>query len=854
LRLRFSSDAGIGVTQALAANAASNGEVEDYQVSVSLLTCDKLYGVYNNGGYTRLREFDNDTVDLFQTNFQSAGIGIERNYLRFYYMEWVDNDGDGNNELYYYDPTNIPNEVDTGATLPQGGDDNYNRVGFSYEGRGVLVESAVYDVHLFDPTVSGTGQSLTNAISMTNEVSILGGGGDVSFDRDDNLYMVTYTTGGGAEFYLYEIRFFDTGDDPLTAPETPIGDLVLTGTPESNYFAYAFLLLTEDNPTGDQVAGMAFNCDNLIYLQGSSGATLSWDVGITAAGGAGAIQTLASASGSADLASCIYPYIRAIIEPVKTVVNTTTGSTGYVPGDVLEYTVAVRNVGGFPSFDTTFQDDIQAGTTYVPNSTYMNGEPLTDLGGLMPFVVGREIHTDLAVNGSGLGTVMADITPGIVGDNEVVITYSVMVDSSGGTGSVCNQGFVDYEPNLVGLIPTNNPGTGAADDATCMSQTSGFQVNGTLFEDFNVDGIQSTSEPGIEGVSMVLYDSMALTCETVLTDANGFYEFPSVDVGPKTIYELSGDPVSAVASCSAPSALGNDPSGFLSSTTNSSSIYVINADIAGIDFGDVRLPSLNPNLEGVVAPGGTQTYSHLFRAPTNGDVSFAMLSSDSPTLAGWSSLVYQDLDCSGDLSIGDYPIISSTSLVAGESICLLNRVFAPTSASSGNTLLSDLTATFNYAGALVSDQDIVANDQTTVLDVGESALQLTKRVRNITDTSSQFDVIAGISNAANPGDRLRYEISFANTGVGNISDIEIYDQIPAFTELAELLDSSCNYTGPTAAPLSAIIPPTIMTSCSIEIPAGGSNAVGYSGSLHWQLTGTLQPGESGLIVFTVDVK
>ena len=95
---------------------------------------------------------------------------------------------------------------------------------------------------------------------------------------------------------------------------------------------------------------------------------------------------------------------------------------------------------------------------------------------------------------------------------------------------------------------------------------------------------------------------------------------------------------------------------------------------------------------------------------------------------------------------------------------------------------------------------------TTVLDDGESALQLTKRVRNITDTSSEFDAAAGIANAANPGDRLRYEISFTNNGVGNISDIDIYDFIPAFTELAEVLDVSCNYTGPVSSPLTAIVP------------------------------------------------
>lgn len=154
LRLRLSTDAGLNATQALASDAATNGEVEDYQVRVLVLSCDKLYGIYSStGGYTGLREFENDTTDLYTAAFQSAGVGIERNYLRFYYMEWVDNDGDGDNELYYFDPTSVPEEVDTGASLPSGGDDNYNRLAFSYDGRGVMVESASYDVHLWKSVV-----------------------------------------------------------------------------------------------------------------------------------------------------------------------------------------------------------------------------------------------------------------------------------------------------------------------------------------------------------------------------------------------------------------------------------------------------------------------------------------------------------------------------------------------------------------------------------------------------------------------------------------------------------------------------------------------------------------------------
>lgn len=194
-------------------------------------------------------------------------------------------------------------------------------------------------------------------------------------------------------------------------------------------------------------------------------------------------------------------------------------------------------------------------------------------------------------------------------------------------------------------------------------------------------------------------------------------------------------------------------------------------------------------------------------------------------------------------------------MLAGESLCLINRVFAPSNATAGNTLLSDLTATFNYAGALVSDQDALAADFTTVLDAGQSALQLVKRVRNITTTSDAFDAAPGISNAAEPGDRLRYEITFTNTGIGNITDINIYDAVPAFTELAEELNTSCAYIDPLTTPVLSAIPPTLTGSLVVPSSvAPDNNEPGYRGTIQWQLLGTMAPGQTGLVVFTVDVQ
>lgn len=866
LRLRLSTDSGLAPTQAAPTDFASDGEVEDHRVQVSLLTCDRLYGLYDNDNaapydWRYLREYDSDTVNLpsMPTTKESAAIGIDRIYRRLYYVERVDatfTPGDGNN-LYFYDPTLAPGAVhiNTGGSLPVAGGgfaDNYNRMAFSFDGRGMIVESEDFQTHLFDPTASGTGQFVSPRVVMNNAASILGAGGDVAFDRDGNLYMVTYTYSGGAPYfyYLYQIRFFPTGADPLVDPDIAVDDIVINASTGANYFAYAFLLLTESKPGTEQVAGMAFNFDNLIYLQANLGQTYTWNVGITAQGGSGAIQYVGDRTGSSDLASCIYPFIRAILEPTKTMVNLTSGGSGFVPADILEYSVVVRNSGGFPSFDTSFQDDIPAGTTYVPNTASMNGDPLPDTGGLMPFVQGRLINTA----GQSPGVVLADITPGIIGDNEVVIRFRVRVNDTLTTPTICNQGFVDFQANLSpDAIPTDNPGTSAASDPTCRTRTTGFKVNGRVFEDRNVDGLFTPGEPGLAGVAVVLYDSVAATCMSALTDASGFYEFTSVTSGPKILTERSGALVPVPAICPPP-AIGTDPSGYISSTTNQRAIYVINQDIEGINFGDVPLPQLTPNLEGLVAPGGIQTYSHLFIAPANGAVDFSTVSSPNPVLDGWTSIMYLDQDCSGNLSLNDSIILAPINMLANQSLCVIHRVFAPTTSTAGNVLSSEVWATYNYAGSLVSDQETSANDFTTVRESGEGTLQLTKRVRNITLGSPAYDAEAGISNQARPGDRLRYEVAFANTGVGNISDINIYDTVPAFTSLAESLDINCEFIDSlTSLPL-AEVPPTL--TCTLISPSSvgpNNNQPGYRGALHWQLIGTLAPGQVGRVVFSVDL-
>lgn len=72
----------------------------------------------------------------------------------------------------------------------------------------------------------------------------------------------------------------------------------------------------------------------------------------------------------------------AVIVLQKRIIETPT----YLPGDVVTYEIATSNTGSAPVTDSTTQDEIPSGTTYVPGSmrktpvgsSYDDGIPLTD--------------------------------------------------------------------------------------------------------------------------------------------------------------------------------------------------------------------------------------------------------------------------------------------------------------------------------------------------------------------------------------------------------------------------------------------------------------------------------------------
>ncbi|WP_158078577.1 DUF11 domain-containing protein [Microbulbifer mangrovi] len=108
------------------------------------------------------------------------------------------------------------------------------------------------------------------------------------------------------------------------------------------------------------------------------------------------------------------------------------------PEDVLRYTITISNMGGKDATEVRLVDLVPENTTYVADSTTLNGLAVADNGGESPLVAGLPVSSD-------------DLTPPMPADGEGVITtaqtativFDVMVNADTERGTIIsNQGSV----------------------------------------------------------------------------------------------------------------------------------------------------------------------------------------------------------------------------------------------------------------------------------------------------------------------------------------------------------------------------------------------------------------------------
>jgi uncharacterized repeat protein (TIGR01451 family) len=462
-RFRWSTTADLSPTL-----TATNGEVEDYQVSIAApapLVCGTIFGSYTNGSiFNSLRSYNPSsgivspqiaTLSTGTTNVDVAAIAVDplldnNGNRRVYY---TDNTGTGA-RLFYYDGMS---SVNTGITLTAPNPtintvrsdgstgflfNLFNRMGFAPDGTLYILDSQK-TFYRFSPDRSGTGGSVSGAITIAdnpnNDIGNSGrakvgqsAGGDIAFDNSGRMYIVTYDPNSSnipTEFRLFQII------NPLSSNPTAV--------------------LLGKEPSTDPVAGLAFQAsDNTLYMQASGGKSFGWNLATNV------ITPLTTVTGSADLGSCTYPDLNPTGAFTKTVTNITNpGANVLSANDILEYTLDVTNNGNLAAGNTTLVDAIPAGTTYVAGSTKLNGVAQADDSGAMPYA--NTVNPKL-VNSPGEASGILTVGP----TSKATVVFRVQVNAA--KTRVCNQSNVKYDGSLLQGIFSDNPTTTAvADDQTC---------------------------------------------------------------------------------------------------------------------------------------------------------------------------------------------------------------------------------------------------------------------------------------------------------------------------------------------------------------------------------------------------
>lgn len=374
----------------------------------------------------------------------SAAIAYDKNTNRIYF---VNNIRDPSQDLCYVDLnaspvcakqfTGYPLETNTSTGY------NINRMAFASDGSGYGITSNGEDVIQFTvdpvtniPTITQLGPLVNDANNGLNNV-LNETGGDIFADGSGNLYMIVNSSN------MYKIN-------PATRLATFLGSVNPFPSAASN--------------------AIAIDAAGNVYIGGSYQdvykVNLSTMAATSIAGSTSNVYT------SGDFTSCGFPVLASAITANKTFRNIN-GSPFVIGGDTVEYSIEVTNTGNINAAGVKLYDYIPPSTSYVPNSTTLNGDPVADVGGLMPYSLtgGQLIYSP--------GEQSGIIKPGAA--NKAVVKFWVKTEPH---YEVCNQSKVmllDVDGNTI-YVNSNDPTQTGGQSPTCFYSDGVLPLNNLKFK------------------------------------------------------------------------------------------------------------------------------------------------------------------------------------------------------------------------------------------------------------------------------------------------------------------------------------------------------------------------------------
>ncbi|MCK0130549.1 hypothetical protein MWU59_03445 [Flavobacteriaceae bacterium F08102] len=380
-------------------DAATGGDVDFRDTFVE--DCTELYAAAAKGTRNQIYMLNGMSMTSVFTAPQNVGaIAVSANGNVYY-----DNANLGGSPLYRF---NGVGQINTGATLPD------LKVGIAADPTGnVYYIDNSHHLRRVSSGVTGPASDLGPLVFSAGD--LIGPSleyGDMTFDGNGRLLWYA-SVGGSGSTYLYVIN-------TTTLQAENLGNV---------------------GPNG--ASGIAFDGSGNLITTANKGSTV-YSIDFSSPSLAGTVVGEVNPA-IYDLGSCSAPLFNPELTLVKSVENITQGQSPATlarSGDILEYTIVVTNIGNFTTNNATLVDAIPASTTYVSNSTSLNGNSVADVSGEMPYASAAPIHSASQPDGVILG-----------GGGTATVVFRVKVDSVTLPVVISNTATATY-PTVVGGVIT----------------------------------------------------------------------------------------------------------------------------------------------------------------------------------------------------------------------------------------------------------------------------------------------------------------------------------------------------------------------------------------------------------------
>jgi uncharacterized repeat protein (TIGR01451 family) len=496
-------------------------------------------------------------------------------------------------------------------------------------------------------------------------------------------------------------------------------------------------------------------------------------------------------------------------------ITKTNSVTSVNAGGTTSYSIVVSNVGPNSANGAIFQDAVATGLSKTSVTCSATS------GAVCP------VNPTVAQIEAGL------VIPTLPAGSTAIFTVAATVTST--TNKVTNIATI---ATPIGLTDSNTTNNTASDTDT----VEWIRVSGRVFADNSgttaiaanaYNGTQEAGELGIARTTIQLTNCASTVVATTTTDAAGDYLFDVTQSAlPTPNFCVVEQNVTSYRSVSG-------TTGY-SSATDTITVANSNAlSYTGHNFGDARLGLvLTSDGQQTTTPAGTVSYAHTLTAESVLTPTLATLTTQQPNNAtdqGWTTILYLDNNCNGQVDGSEAPVGTLSTLLPNQSVCVVQRVNAPASASNGAQHVASLSASYVatvQGGATLSGSSQTRTDTTLV---GTAGLDMTKQVRVVSSCPSNDSSSTGFAarNTAKNGDFLEYEIIYKNRSARNLSTVVVRDAVPSHA----LFKSALCMSTPSGA------------ACAVS----STPAVNATGTLSWSITGPVAPNAQGSVRFCVQV-